>query len=168
VDVLLIFSSPLTQILVDPERCDTLVLAREELLPVSAPDAQGAPRFRIDAESSASTIPWLAFSPTLALRGVLAQHLARLPQRLALRMTYQADSYDAIERMAQRGNGLAWLPRMVVQNSLDSGALVIAGGPELNIGFDISLHRLRSNQSEPLMNIWNGLSAMHQDGAKAK
>jgi DNA-binding transcriptional LysR family regulator len=168
VDVLLIFSSPLTQILVDPERCDTLVLAREELLPVSAPNEKGEPQFRIDAESSASAIPWLAFSPTLALRGVLAQHLARLPQRLALRMTYQADSYDAIERMAQRGNGLAWLPRMVVKDSLASGELVIAGGPELIIGFDISLHRLRSNQSEPLMSIWNGLSSLHQDGALEK
>jgi DNA-binding transcriptional LysR family regulator len=91
-----------------------------------------------------------------------------LPQRLALRMTYQADSYDAIERMAQRGNGLAWLPRMVVKDSLASGELVIAGGPELIIGFDISLHRLRSNQSEPLMSIWNGLSSLHQDGALAK
>jgi len=168
VDVLLIFSSPLTQILIDPERCDTLVLAREELVPVSAPDADGAPRFRIDTESPASTIPWLAFSPTLALRGVLAQHLARLPQRLALRMTYQADSYDAIERMAQRGNGLAWLPRMVVKDSLASGELVIASGPEMNIGFDISLHRLRTNQSEPLVNIWNSLLSLHQDGATTK
>jgi DNA-binding transcriptional LysR family regulator len=158
VDLLLIFSSPLTQILIDPERFDSLVLAHEALVPVSAPDAAGQPRFQITPTVCASSVPWLAFSPTLALRGVLAQHLASLPQRVALRMTYQADSYDAILQMAKRGNGLAWLPKMVVKAALDAGELVIAGGPELMIGFDISLHRRRSNQAEQVMRIWRGLA----------
>ncbi|OCR21485.1 LysR family transcriptional regulator [Pseudomonas syringae] len=158
VDLLLIFSSPLTQILIDPERFDSLVLAREEMIPVSAPDANGQPRFQITPDGGASSVPWLAFSPTLALRGVLAQHLANLPQRLALRMTYQADSYESILQMAKRGNGLAWLPRMVVRAALQEGELVVAGGPELTIGFDISLHRRRSNQAEQVMRIWRGLA----------
>jgi len=157
VDLLLSFSSPLTQTLIDPERFDSLVLANEELLPVSAPDAQGQPRQQISANSNALTIPWLAFSPTLALRGVLAQHLERMPQRLALRMVYQADSYDAILEMAKRGKGLAWLPRMVVRSALESGELLIAGSAEFCVGFDVSLHRLRANQSEWVMKIWNGL-----------
>lgn len=157
VDLLLSFSSPLTQVLIDPQRFESLVLAYEELLPVSAPDDQGRPMFRISADSSALTIPWLAFSPTLALRGVLAQHLARLPQRLALRMIYQADSYDAIQEMAKRGNGLAWLPRMVAKNALASGELLMAGGPEFHISFDVSLHRLRSNESKLVSKIWQGL-----------
>ncbi|KIH83237.1 LysR substrate-binding domain-containing protein [Pseudomonas batumici] len=161
VDLLLSFSSPLTQVLIDPERFDSLVLANEELLPVSAPDAHGQPLFHISAHSSAQTIPWLAFSPTLALRGVLAQHLARLPQRLALRMIYQADSYEAILEMAKRGSGLAWLPRMVAKGALASGELLIAGGPEFQISFDVSLHRLRSNQSERAMKIWQGLLLRH-------
>ncbi|MGY2284369.1 LysR family transcriptional regulator [Pseudomonas gingeri] len=157
VDLQLIFSSPLTRILIDNERFDSLVLAQEVLLPVSAPDAQGQPLFSIGVDSDASSIAWLGFSPTLSLRGVLAQHLARLPHRLALRMIYQADSYEAILEMAKRGSGLAWLPKMVVRDALAAGQLVIAGGPELHIGFDISLHRLRSNRSEQVMRIWQGL-----------
>ncbi|MGY2222263.1 LysR family transcriptional regulator [Pseudomonas gingeri] len=157
VDLQLIFSSPLTRILIDNERFDSLVLAQEVLLPVSAPDAQGRPLFSIGVDSDASSIAWLGFSPTLSLRGVLAQHLARLPHRLALRMIYQADSYEAILEMAKRGSGLAWLPKMVVRDALAAGQLVIAGGPELHIGFDISLHRLRSNRSEQVMRIWQGL-----------
>lgn len=159
VDLLLIFSSPLTRILVDSERFDSRVLAKETLLPVSAPDAQGHPRFAINADSDASSIPWLGLSQSLSLRGVLAQHLAKLPQRLALRMIYQADSYEAILEMAKRGNGLAWLPRMVVRDALDSGQLLVAGGEEMHIDFDISLHRLRTNQSERVMRIWQGLPA---------
>ena len=157
VDLLLSFSSPLTQTLMDPQRFDSRVLASEELLPVSAPDAHGQPRQQIAVDSSALTIPWLAFSPTLALRGVLAQHLEQLPQRLALRMVYQADSYDAILEMAKRGIGLAWLPRMVVKGALESGDLLIAGSAEFRVSFDVSLHRLRANQSELVMKIWNSL-----------
>lgn len=157
VDLLLSFSSPLTQTLLGAERCDSRVLANEELLPVSAPDANGLPRQQICTAPCAMSIPWLAFSPSLALRGVLAQHLERLPQHLALRMVYQADSYDAILEMAKRGRGLAWLPRMVVKDALASGELLIAGGPEFHVAFDVSLHRLHANQSEMVMKIWEGL-----------
>jgi DNA-binding transcriptional LysR family regulator len=158
VDLLLIFSSPLTKILLDADRFESLVLAREQMVPVSAPDSQGLPLFQISPSTGASSVPWLAFAPTLALRGVLAQHLAALPQRLALRMTYQADSYESILQMAKRGNGLAWLPQMVVDAALMAGELVLAGGAELAISFDISLHRSRSNQAEQVMRIWHGLA----------
>ncbi|MEG5262885.1 LysR family transcriptional regulator [Pseudomonas sp. JDS28PS106] len=158
VDLQLIFSSPLTRILIDNERFETRVLAQEQLLPVSAPNADGQPLFSIHPDSDASSIPWLGFSPSLSLRGVLAQHLARLPQRLALRMIYQADSYEAILEMARRGNGLAWLPRMVIDGALQSGELVVAGGPDMHIEFDISLHRLRANRSERVMRIWHSLA----------
>jgi len=157
VDLLLIFSSPLTRILLDSDRFDSLVLAREQMVPVSAPDSGGLPRFQIRSGAGASSVPWLAFAPTLALRGVLAQHLAALPQRLALRMSYQADSYESILQMAKRGAGLAWLPHMVVDTALKAGELVLAGGAEMAIGFDISLHRSRSNQAERVMRIWHGL-----------
>lgn len=158
VDLQLIFSSPLTRILIDNERFETRVLAQEQLLPVSAPNGEGLPLFSIHPQSDASSIPWLGFSPSLSLRGVLAQHLARLPQRLALRMIYQADSYEAILEMARRGNGLAWLPRMVIDGALQSGELVVAGGPDMHIEFDISLHRLRANRSERVMRIWHSLA----------
>ena len=158
VDLQLIFSSPLTRILIDNERFETRVLAQEQLLPVSAPNADGLPLFSIHPDSDASSIPWLGFSPSLSLRGVLAQHLARLPQRLALRMIYQADAYEAILEMARRGNGLAWLPRMVIDSALQGGELVVAGGPDMHIEFDISLHRLRANRSERVMRIWQSLA----------
>lgn len=158
VDLLLSFSSPLTQTLLDPEHFDSRVLAKEELLPVSAPSAPGQPQLQILADSNALPIPWLAFSPTLTLRSVLARHLDRLPQRLALRMVYQADSYDAILEMAKRGRGLAWLPRMVVNDALASGELLMAGGAEFCVSFDVSLHRLRANRSEMVMRIWTALT----------
>lgn len=153
---MLIFSSPLTERLLDPARFETLVIGQDELLPVCVPDGDGQPRYRL--EDGAAAVPWLAFAPSLALRGVLARHLSRLPSKLAMRMIYQADSYPAIHQMARRGHGLAWLPRMVVRESLTQGSLVLAGSKGLIATFDICLHRLRGPHDERLEHIWRTLA----------
>jgi DNA-binding transcriptional LysR family regulator len=164
VDLLVIYSSPTTRLLTDPNRCESLFLDREILLPVSAPDAKGRPKFRI-LPSSEMPIPWLAFSHSLTLRGVLAKHLAGLPHKLSLRMVYQADSYESILEMSKRGTGLAWLPQRLVQNELKLGHLTVAGDASMRVGFDISLYRLKSSTNARVNAIWQGLSS---DTAGAK
>jgi LysR family transcriptional regulator, hypochlorite-specific transcription factor HypT len=159
VDLLLIYSSPTTRLLIDPQRYESVTLAREMLLPVSASDAKGHPKFRLPAGDSATPIPWLAFSQSLTLRGVLAKHLAGLPQKLSLRMVYQADSYESILEMAKRGAGLAWLPQRLVQDDLKQGNLLLVGDASMRVGFDISLYRMRGNTNPLVTAIWNGVSA---------
>lgn len=157
VDLLLIFSSPQTHLLIDAERFESMTLTTEALLPVSAPLPDGSPTFAISADGQGPAVPWLALSPSLTLRGALARHLASLPHRLSLRMIYEADSYEAILEMTKRGNGLAWLPHMAVRKALQAKELVIAAGPQYQFTFDISLHRLRANRSERLTTLWKGL-----------
>jgi DNA-binding transcriptional LysR family regulator len=156
VDLLVIYSSPTTRLLVDPQRYESVTLARETLLPVSAPDQKGRPQYRLPALDNAP-IPWLAFSRSLTLRGVLARHLAGLPEKLALRMVYQADSYESILEMAKRGIGVAWLPQRLVQDELKQGNLTIVGDAAMRVGFDISLYRLRGNSNPRVDAIWQGV-----------
>ncbi|MGI4850286.1 MAG: LysR family transcriptional regulator [Janthinobacterium lividum] len=152
-DLLLSYSSALTRMLIDPLRCETIVIEREELIPVSAPDRNARARFRADS-SSMEAVPWLAFAPSLSLRGVLAHHLDSLPQRPQLAMVCEADSYETLLAMATRGSGLAWLPSMVVRDDLQTGALCIAGDQSMRVGFDISLHRLRNVANPRADAIW--------------
>lgn len=159
VDLLMIYSSPTTRLLIDPRRYESVTLAREVLLPVSASDAKGLPKFRLPAVDTATPIPWLAFSQSLTLRGVLASHLAALPQKLSLRMTYQADSYESIPEMAKRGAGLAWLPQRLVQEDLKQGNLLLVGDADMRVSFDISLYRMRGNTNALVNAIWEGVSA---------
>lgn len=158
VDLLVIYSSPTTRLLIDPRRYESITLARETLLPVSAPDAAGRPKFSL-APGSAAPIPWLSFAPTLTLRGVLAKHLAGLERKLPLRMVYQADSYESILEMARRGTGVGWLPRRLVQDALKDGSLVLIGDAGMSVGFDISLYRLRGHVNALVDAIWNSASA---------
>ncbi|AMO99508.1 bacterial regulatory helix-turn-helix, lysR family protein [Collimonas arenae] len=159
VDLLVIYSSPSTRLLIDPQRYESVTLAREMLLPVCAADAKGRPKFRLPATNPATPIPWLGFSQSLTLRGVLAKHLAGLPQKLSLHMVYQADSYESILEMAKRGAGLAWLPQSLVQEDLKQGNLLLVGDADMRVGFDISLYRMRGNSNALVKAIWDGVSS---------
>ncbi|QHE90921.1 LysR family transcriptional regulator [Pandoraea fibrosis] len=152
VDLLIVYSSAHTRLLIDQERYDWLSVAREVLVPVSALDARGRAKYRLAA--GPSPIPWLAFTRTLTLRAVLARHLAEMPNRPTLKPVYQADSYEAILAMARRGTGIAWLPQRLVADDVARGTLAIVGGKDWQIGFDIALYR-RRHQPHPVLDaIW--------------
>jgi DNA-binding transcriptional LysR family regulator len=156
-DLLMIYSSPATRMLIDHQRYESQTIAHELLLPVSAPDKRGKPLYRLGPKAGA--MPWLAFSQTLTLRGVLAKHLAELEQKPALKMVYQADSYEAIQEMAVRGTGVAWLPQRLVQKDLAEGRLLIAGEPHLRVRFDVSLYRVRGSANALVNAIWDYAAA---------
>ncbi|VVE43205.1 LysR family transcriptional regulator [Pandoraea anhela] len=153
-DLLIVYSSAHTRLLIDQERFDWLSVAREVLVPVSALDAKGRARYRLAA--GPAPIPWLAFTRNLTLRAMLARHLAEMPNRPALKPVYQADSYEAILAMARRGAGIAWLPQRLVADDVARGTLAIVGGKDWQIGFDIALYR-RRHQPHPVLDaIWQG------------
>ncbi|CAN7526917.1 LysR family transcriptional regulator [Duganella sp. LjRoot269] len=158
VELLLTYSSPLTRLLIDPKRFEAQPLASEVLLPVSAPGVRGRLRHPISFNPAAPT-PWLAFASTLTLRGILANHLAKLDKMPALHSIYQSDSYDSILEMARRGMGLAWLPERLVSEDVRQGRLLVAGDSKLRVNFEISLYRLRTESNEQVRRIWDDLSA---------
>ncbi|MFJ2992373.1 LysR family transcriptional regulator [Pandoraea sp. NPDC087047] len=163
VDLLIVYSSAHTRLLIDQERFDWLSVAREVLVPVSALDAKGRARYRLAA--GPSPIPWLAFARTLTLRAVLARHLAEMPNRPTLKPVYQADSYEAILAMARRGAGIAWLPQRLVADDVARGTLAIVGGKDWQIGFDIALYR-RRHQPHPVLDaIWQSARLAAGDDA---
>ncbi|MBI1771639.1 MAG: LysR family transcriptional regulator [Burkholderiales bacterium] len=158
VDLLVSYSSPATRLLLDPRQFESMTLERELLVPVCAPDAQGRPKFRISVSGNSPT-PWLAYSTSLTLRGVLAKHLSELPRKLALQTVFQADSYESILEMAKRGTGLAWLPQRLILDDWKQGNLMIVGDASMRVSFDICLCRLRNSNNPIVDKIWTGLLA---------
>ncbi|WP_341312224.1 LysR substrate-binding domain-containing protein [Paraburkholderia sp. IMGN_8] len=152
-DLLISYASPQADALLDPRKYDHCRLDSETLVPVSIPDKRGHPRFRLPG-SAGSPLPWLAFSRGLTLRQILDSHLAATDQKAFLTPVFQADFYEAVEEMALRGFGMAWLPHRLVKNDLGAGALCLAGVKEWNIRVDISMYRVRSNQNALLDEVW--------------
>lgn len=157
VDLLLVYSSPHTRLLIDQSRFDFLPIARETLVPVSALDQRGMARFSLP--SGNDPIPWLSFARALTLRVVLARHLAEMPAPPSLKPVYQADSYESILEMAKRGIGLAWLPHRLVQGDIARGALAIVGNASWRVSFDIVAYRQRNLPHAVLDGVWATLVA---------
>ena len=156
VDLLIVYSSPHTRLLVDHDRFDYLPIARETLVPVSAFDPAGRASFQLPG--GAEPIPWLTFARSLTLRVVLARHLAELPVKPLLRPVHQSDSYESILEMAKRGVGLAWLPERLVNNEVKRGELAIVGNASWRVSFDIALYRLRDRPHPVLDKLWPKLA----------
>lgn len=157
VDLLIAYSSPHTRLMIDHGRFDYLTIAREVLVPVSALDSRGHTRYKLPGGKE--PIPWLSFARALALRTVLARHLADLPSVPQLKPVCQADSYEAILAMAKRGTGLAWLPQRLVKNDVERGELAVVGNASWRVAFDIALYRQRNRPHPVLDGLWAGMAA---------
>jgi DNA-binding transcriptional LysR family regulator len=156
VDLLIAYSSPYTRLMIDHGRFDYLTIAREVLVPVSALDSRGRTRYKLPGGNE--PIPWLSFARALALRTVLARHLADLPVAPQLKPVYQADSYEAILAMAKRGAGLAWLPQRLIKSEVARGELGIVGNASWRVAFDIALYRQRNRPHPVLDGLWDGIA----------
>lgn len=155
-DLLIAYSSPHTRLMIDHERFNFLNVGREVLVPVSGLDSRGKVLYKLPGGKE--PVPWLSFAHALALRTVLARHLADMPTPPLLKPVYQADSYEAILAMAKRGAGLAWLPERLVRNDVKQGELGIVGNAAWRVSFDIVLYRQR-NRSHPVLDtLWASLA----------
>ncbi|RFB71165.1 MULTISPECIES: LysR substrate-binding domain-containing protein [unclassified Herbaspirillum] len=155
VDLLIVYASPLTRLLLDRERFDCFPVARENVVPVSSLDHRGRARFR--PAGGGEPLPWLSFAKSQALRAVLARHLAQLPVTLNLKQVCQSDSYESIMELALRGVGLAWLPYRLVQDEVSRGGLVVVGDSNLQVSVDITLYRQRHRSHAVLDALWKTL-----------
>jgi len=153
VDLLIAYASPQADALLDPRKYDHCLLGSETLVPVSASDKRGRARFTLPG-TAASPLPWLAFARGLTLRQMLDSHLAAADRKAHLQPVFQADFYEAVEEMALRGFGMAWLPYRLAKPHLNAGALRPAGDDAWHIHVDIRMMRVRSNQSALLDEVW--------------
>lgn len=157
VDLLIVYSSSHTRLLIDHGRFDFLPIARETLVPVSALDAHGIARYKLP--TGAEPLPWLSFARSLTLRPVLARHLAEMANAPLLKPVYQADSYESIMQMAKRGLGLGWLPQRLIQEEVARGQLAIVGNSKWRVSFDITLYRQRNVRHPVLDRLWTFMEA---------
>lgn len=142
----------------DDERFDYLPLADERLLPCTAADAQGQPRYRLPGQARAP-LPYIDYHPQSTLRSLINHHLQQRPhppQLLTMNENFHAVSVKA---MIKEGFGLGWLPERLVRQSLHHGSLLPAGDARWQIPLEIRLYRRRDNPNPNLQRLWHALQA---------
>ena len=130
------------------------VLARDRLVPVIKRRLE----WRRPARGPRSApIPFLAYAPSLALAGLVQDHLDRCPSPVPLRKVLECDSADALMEYVLKGMGVCWLPWSLVAASCKKGLLQPLWDSSMEIGFEVRLVR-RRGRLEPLAEkIWDSV-----------
>ncbi len=131
-----------------------ILLARDRLVPVSAPDGQGRPLHPLPPEAGRTT-PFLAYREESGLGRILCRSgvLDRLHGQLD--PAFHSHAILTLASLARSGRGLAWTPLSLIQPDLDEGALVPAGGPDMGIDIAVCLIRPIARQSPVVENLWS-------------
>ncbi len=103
-------------------------------------------------------LPYLAYAPSLALAGLVSDHLNRSPDAPALRLVLECDSADALLEYALKGMGVCWLPWSLVAQACAKGQLTQLWGKAMEIPFEVRLVRLRRGLNAAAESMWVQIS----------
>jgi DNA-binding transcriptional LysR family regulator len=124
------------------------------LIPVSAPDDTGRPRYCLEDASASSPLQQLTYSSESGigriLRDVKGAALEAVPAHSAL----TAHLASVLRSMALDGSGMAWLPQTLIADDLAAGRLVVAASSDWHIDMEIRLYRGRHSLGEAGERFW--------------
>ena len=136
----------------------SVAVGTDRLVPVSAPDASGAPRWRLPGSKGAA-LPFLAYSAPSGVGRILEATFRSGAEVLELETVFTSPLSAALQTMARQGEGIAWLPLILAGEDLASGRLVDAGGEEHSVAVEIRLFRSVHRQSVTAEAFWKSVAA---------
>ncbi|MGP3788788.1 LysR substrate-binding domain-containing protein [Pseudomonas sp. B392_1p] len=151
-DLMLAFHDPDAALQMDAEIFPSLHLANNEMLPVCAADAQGAPLYDLN---SGQSVPLLAYSAG----AFLGRSVNALLRQRQLRYTtvYETAMADSLKSMALQGLGVAWVPRLSIDAELQRGELVECGDETWRLPLEIRLYRCSLVRKAGVRLLWRKL-----------
>jgi DNA-binding transcriptional LysR family regulator len=132
----------------------SLIIGADQLIPVSAPDASGRPRHRIQPGGQGAGPQLLGYSAESGLGRILRDLKGAALDRLHVQNVMTAHLASVLRTMALDGRGLAWLPQLLVGDDIASGRLVAAAPDEWRIDLHIRLHRNRASIGKAAEAFW--------------
>jgi DNA-binding transcriptional LysR family regulator len=103
-------------------------------------------------------IPYLSYSWNDGYLGKLIsliQSRRRHPPNLST--VYQSSLAVSLKEMAIAGHGIAWLPQICVQKSINQGQLVQIGGQQMALEMEIRIFRRAGAKNRDVEAFWNQL-----------
>lgn len=138
----------------------SLRVGNDVLLPVTAPDEKGRPRFEL-TRGHDRPLPLLGYSRDSALAWIVQSIVANDDRSALLEPVFTAHLATVLKAMVRDGRGVAWLPLSLVTEDLDSGELLRAGDAQWEAPVEIRLFRPRSRQSLTAEEFWAQLVELH-------
>lgn len=165
-DLLINYHHPQLPALLDPERFQHLVLATDRMLPFSAPNKDGKPRYRLPGSVDAP-ITFLAYSSGTYLAHTVEMILLNANQRCHFERSFDTHMSEALKAMVIEGHGLGWLPESCIGKELAEKRLVIAGAAQWSCTLEVRLYRSLENTNPTADRIWSFFRNGAKSGATA-
>lgn len=134
------------------EGFESLLVGHDRLVPVSAPDSAGRPRWALPGAPGAPA-SLLAYSGASGLGRILEAAMAGFGA--ALETVFTSPLAAALHTMAREGQGLAWLPQTMAAEDLAAGHLLEAGGAAFAVPVEIRLFRPRRPAGPTAEAFWS-------------
>lgn len=132
-------------------------LGDDVLVPVSAPDSDGAPLHKLPGNPESPTA-YLSFSEESGMGQIIAASRAQSATPEACLNTVFSSHLSSVLRMfAIEGRGMTWSPLSLVGDDLRNGRLTRSGDERWNIPMEIRLFRPRSRQDTMAERFWTYL-----------
>ncbi len=152
----------------DEANFPSLLVGRDQLVPVSAPDEQGQPLHSLEGGNASTNIHLLGYSQVSGLGRILRTLKGPAIERLHHQYTLTAHLASVLRTMALDGRGMAWLPRLLVGDDLERGRLIVAASSAWHVDLDIRLYRNRAQAGEAREAFWAAAQASAVHGASAE
>lgn len=156
VDFFIVYEDPNLPHCDNSDLFPSLTLAKERLVPVVSPKADGALSWWLP-EHLGQPIPCLhklsRHSPW-----PIRHHMENKYADLVFESVYDSSVATTLKAMAIEGFGLAWIPNTLIKDDLESGILLRAAPPEDDILVDIKIYRCMNNSEASLEKFWQMLS----------
>jgi DNA-binding transcriptional LysR family regulator len=122
----------------EPSHFTSVVVGRDVLLPLSAPDSKGAPQWTLPGHSE-SPVPFLSYGPKSGLGRILDAVWAKERAAFSLQKQFTAQLATALLSMARQGQGVTWIPQTLAAEDIEAGRLVDAGLGHFAVEVEIRL-----------------------------
>jgi len=139
-------------------KCDSILVGRDKLVPLSVPSRAGEPRHRLDGGSE-TVVPYLGYETACALGWAIDDAIGRDGSLSRLRRIVQNAQADGLRCMTLLGIGAAWLPLSMTHQDILNGKLVRAGPEHLDVDLEVRVFRANRDLAKRSEAVWREMSA---------
>lgn len=157
-ELMLAYEHPELPLHLDSTRYPYLTVGRDVFLPVCSSDPRLTRAFRLPG-TLARPIPLIAYSATTYFGRCFDLLLHRASKKPILNPHFESDMADVLKRLVLNGEGIAWLPKSLIEAELNDGSLVPAGDKTWQLDLELRLYRDRNNDMPLINDLWDYLQS---------
>jgi DNA-binding transcriptional LysR family regulator len=155
-ELMLVYHHPELPLHLDSSRYEHVTVGRDVFMPVRRPAKRSSGVVRLPG-TARQPVPLIGYTSTTYFGRCLSAVLRREGNAAVLQPYFESDMAEVLKKMALTSDGIAWLPRSLIEEELATGALGPAGERRWMLDLELRVYRDRNNPMPLLSQLWSHL-----------